>query len=152
VKSAQICREGLRGYKEGVEVVCCDPSRFVRPEGYDYVLANLPLRWLGKDREKKAFCRNAYRSLRPGGVFAFSSAFIYDCRESNKRIWKGWERDALENGATSQEIRAWHKYYFPAGSRVSPARWLGWLDGAGFIRCELVWCEHIFGTFRAAKK
>ena len=150
-KAAEICRERLKEYKERVEIICFDPSCFVRPDSYDYVLSNLRVHLLRTSPEKKAACRNAYRSLRPEGIFSFSAAFVYDCRESNERIWKCWEQDALENGVSSREIREWHKDYFPAGLRASPTQWLGWLKEARFNRCELVWCETIFGTFRAAK-
>lgn len=145
------CRERLGRAAEWVDVERRAIARHSRPAAYDYILSNLALHFLESREDKEAVCRNAFWSLKPGGIFAFSVMLDVGASEAGDLVWKQWERDVLGMGARRQDILDWHANHRPAYFPVSQQSWLDWLHDAGFIHSELVWCESIFGTFWAKK-
>jgi len=144
-------KERLGRAAEWVDVERRAIARHSRPAAYDYILSNLALSFLESPEDKEAVCRNAFWSLKPGGIFAFSVLLDVGASNGGAPLWKQWERDVLGMGARRQDILDWHANHQPAYAPVSPARWLAWLGEAGFIHSELVWSEAIFGTFWAKK-
>ncbi len=144
-------KERLGRAAEWVDVELRAIARQSRPAAYDYILSNLALSFVESPEDKDAVCRNAFWSLKPGGIFAFSVMLDVGSSEAGSPLWKQWERDVLGMGARRQDILDWHANHRPAYAPVSPERWLAWLDEAGFIHSELVWSEAIFGTFWAKK-
>jgi len=145
----QASRERLGRSAEWVELECRSIIRYARATAFDYVLSNLALHFLASSEEKESVCRNVFWSLKPGGIFAFS--VMLDVAPAGDGIWKQWERDVMGMGAGRKDIQEWHLRNRPAYSLVPPQAWLGWLRAAGFVHCELVWSETIFGTFWAKK-
>jgi len=145
----QASRERLGRSAEWVELECRSITRYARATAFDYVLSNLALHFLASPEEKEAVCRNVFWSLKPGGIFAFS--VMLDVAPAGDGVWKQWERDVMGMGARRQDIQEWHLRNRPAYFPVSQQAWLGWLRAAGFVHCELVWSDTIFGTFWAKK-
>lgn len=145
------CKERLGRAAEWVDVERRAVARHSRPAAFDYIVSNLALHFLETAEEKEAVCRNAFWSLKPGGIFAFSVMLDVGSSEAGALLWKQWERDVLGMGARRQDIVDWHANHRPAYAPVSQQHWLGWLEEAGFIHSELVWCETILGTFWAKK-
>jgi len=145
------CRERLGQAAEWVDVERRTIARYSRPAAYDYILSNLVLHFLPGAEDKEAVCRNAFWSLKPGGVFAFSVMLDVRASEAGEVLWKRWERDVLGTGARREDIQDWQLRHRPAYFPVSQQAWLRWLRDAGFVHSELVWCETIFGTFWAKK-
>lgn len=145
----QASRERLGRSAEWVELECRSITRYARATAFDYVLSNLAFHFLASPEEKESVCRNVFWSLRPGGIFAFS--VMLDVAPAGDRIWKQWERDVMGMGAGRQDIQEWHARNRHAYSLVPQQAWLGWLRSAGFVHCELVWSETVFGTFWAKK-
>jgi tRNA (cmo5U34)-methyltransferase len=145
------CRERLGQGAGFVEIESRNIGRYSRPVAFDYVLSNLALHFLSSDAEKEGLCRNVFWSLKPGGMFAFSVMLDVNADEAGETIWKQWEREVLAAGTRRRDIEGWYvqnrRAYFPASRKA----WLGWLQAAGFIHSELVWCENVFGTFWAKK-
>jgi SAM-dependent methyltransferase len=144
------CRERLGPSGEWVEVERRSIAQYSRPAAYDHVLSNLVLHFLPAAEDKEAVCRNAFWSLKPGGIFAFS--VMLDVRGPDRDArWKQWERDVMAMGVRREEIQDWQlrnrPAYFPAGVES----WMRWLGEAGFVHSELVWSETVFGTFWAKK-
>ncbi len=145
------CKERLGRAADWVDVERRTIARHSRPAAYDYILSNLALHFLETPEEKDAVCRNAFWSLKPGGIFAFSVMLEVGSSEAGALLWKQWERDVLSMGARRQDILDWHANNRPAYAPASQQSWMGWLEEAGFIHGELVWCESVFGTFWAKK-
>jgi SAM-dependent methyltransferase len=145
------CKERLGRSAEWVEIERRNIARYSRQAAYDYILSNLALHFLESADDKEAVCRNAFWSLKPGGIFAFSVMLDVDSSEAGNGLWKQWERDVMGMGARRQDIQEWHLNNRPAYFPVSQQTWLDWLREAGFSHSELVWSESIFGTFWAKK-
>jgi len=145
------CKERLGRAAEWVETERRSIPRYSRQAAFDYVLSNLALNFFESPEDKESICRNAFWSLKPGGIFAFSVMLDVGASEAGGMLWKQWERDVMAMGARRQDIQEWHLHNRPAYSLVPPPTWLDWLREAGFIHGELVWCDTIFGTFWAKK-
>jgi len=145
------CKERLGRAADWVEAERRSIPRYSRQAAFDYVLSNLALNFLESPEDKESVCRNAFWSLKPGGVFAFSVMLDVGASEAGSMLWKQWERDVMGMGARRQDIQEWHLNHRPAYAPVPQQTWLEWLREAGFIHSELVWCETIFGTFWAKK-
>lgn len=145
------CRERLGQAADWVDVERRTIAQYSRPAAYDYILSNLVLHFLPSAEDKEAVCRNAFWSLKPGGIFAFSVMLDVRSSEAGDVLWKRWERDAMSVGARREDIQAWQLRHRPAYFPASQQDWLNWLSEAGFVHSELVWCETIFGTFWAKK-
>ena len=145
------CRARLIQYSNRAEITCADMIKFRRFSSFDYVLSNLALHYADTNEKKISVCRNAYQSLRPGGVFSFSVMLTSESPESTEKIWKRWERDIIKNGVTREELDEWYKTYHRSDHPVPSSLWLKSLEELGFKNCELVWSETIFGTFWARK-
>ena len=145
------CKERLGRAADWVEAERRSIPRYSRQAAFDYVLSNLALNFLESPEDKESVCRNAFWSLKPGGVFAFSVMLDVGASEAGSMLWKQWERDVMGMGARRQDIQEWHLNNRPAYAPVPQQTWLKWLREAGFIHSELVWCETIFGTFWAKK-
>lgn len=145
------CKERLGRAADWVETERRSIPRYSRQGAFDYVLSNLALNFLESPEDKESVCRNAFWSLKPGGIFAFSVMLDVGSSEAGSMLWKQWERDVMGMGARRQDIQEWHLNQRPAYAPVSQQTWQEWLREAGFIHSELVWCETIFGTFWAKK-
>lgn len=64
---------------------------------------------------------------------------IGDTPQSNKKIWKSWEKDVLRNGVLQEEIDEWYRTYHGTDYPVSSSQWLKWLWEVGFGNTVLVW-------------
>jgi tRNA (cmo5U34)-methyltransferase len=145
------CKERLGRAADWVEVERRTIARYSRQEAYDYVLSNLALHFLESAEDQVSVCRNAFWSLKPGGIFAFSVMLDVNGEEAGEKLWKQWERDVMAMGARRQDIQDWHLNNRPAYRPVSQLAWLERLREAGFVHCEIVWNQAIFGTFWAKK-
>jgi SAM-dependent methyltransferase len=145
------CKERLGRAADWVETERRSIPRYSRQGAFDYVLSNLALNFLESPEDKESVCRNAFWSLKPGGIFAFSVMLEVGTSEAGSMLWKQWERDVMGMGARRQDIQDWHLNQRSAYAPVSQETWLEWLRDAGFIHSEVVWCETIFGTFWAKK-
>jgi SAM-dependent methyltransferase len=145
------CRERLGRSADWVDVELKNLANYSRPAAYDYILSNLVLHFLPSAEDKQAVCRNAFWSLKPGGIFAFSVMLDLQSSEAGNLPWRQWERDVMAMGAYRQDIQEWQHSNLPAYFPVAQQAWLGWLGEAGFIHSELVWSETVFGTFWAKK-
>jgi SAM-dependent methyltransferase len=145
------CRERLGQAAEWVDVERRTIAQYSRPAAYDYILSNLVLHYLPSAEDKEAVCRNAFWSLKPGGIFAFSVMLDVRSSEAGDVLWKRWERDVMGMGARREDIQDWQLRNRPAYFPASQQAWLEWLRQAGFVHSELVWCETVFGTFWAKK-
>jgi SAM-dependent methyltransferase len=145
------CRERLGQAAEWVDVERRAIAQYSRPATYDYILSNLVLHFLPPTEDKEAVCRNAFWSLKPGGIFAFSVMLDVRSSEAEDVLWRQWERDVLAMGARREDIQNWQLRHRPAYFPASQQAWMRWLGEAGFVHSELVWCETIFGTFWAKK-
>ncbi|MGZ4886971.1 MAG: class I SAM-dependent methyltransferase [Candidatus Aminicenantales bacterium] len=145
------CKERLGRAAGWVETERRNIPRYSRQGAFDHILSNLALNFLESPEDKESVCRNAFWSLKPGGIFAFSVMLDVGSSEAGSMLWKQWERDVMGMGAQRQDIQEWHLNNRPAYATVPQQTWLEWLREAGFIHGELVWCETIFGTFWAKK-
>ena len=145
------CKERLGRAADWVETERRSIPRYSRQGAFDYVLSNLALNFLESPEDKESVCRNAFWSLKRGGIFAFSVMLEVGASEAGSMLWKQWERDVMAMGARRQDIQDWHLNQRSAYAPVSQETWLEWLRDAGFIHSEVVWCETIFGTFWAKK-
>ena len=145
------CKDALGSRAEWVELICQPEPRFLRPNAFDFVLSHLMLHRIEGTVDKIAICRNAYQSLKPGGIFIFSAMIDSDAEAAAAMTWKCWERDVLSNGVTSREVAEWHardrREFHPVPTRV----WLKWLRETGFIQADIIWSETIFGALWAKK-
>jgi SAM-dependent methyltransferase len=144
-------KERLGRSAEWVDVERRSLAHYSRPAAYDYILSNLVLHFLPSAEDKEAVCRNAFWSLKPEGIFAFSVMLDVRSSGAGDMLWKQWERDVMAMGARRQDIHDWQLTNRPAYFPVGQQTWLEWLRRAGFIHGQLVWCESIFGTFWAKK-
>jgi SAM-dependent methyltransferase len=147
----QASRERLGRSADWVDLECRSLVRYARAAAFDYVLSNLSLHFLESQEDKEAVCRNVFWSLRPGGLFAFSVMLDVGSNGTGEGLWKQWELEVMGTGTRRQDIQEWHQRTRQAYSLDSPQTWLARLRAAGFVRCELVWSETIFGTFWAKK-
>jgi len=145
------CKERLGRAADWVETERRTIPRYSRQAAFDYVLSNLALNFLESPEDRESVCRNAFWSLKPGGIFAFSVMLDVGPSEAGEMLWKHWERDVMGMGARRQDIQEWQLSHRPAYAPVPQQTWLELLGDAGFIHSELVWCETIFGTFWAKK-
>jgi SAM-dependent methyltransferase len=145
------CRERLGRAAEWVEIERRTIARFSRQAAYDYILSNQILHLYASAEDREGICRNAFWSLKPGGIFAFSVMLDVGSSESGNALWRQWERDVMGMGARRQDIEEWQFKNRPAYFPVSQDAWLEILKDAGFIHSELVWNETVFGTFWAKK-
>jgi len=144
-------RERLGQSAEWVEFECRRVSRYARAAAFDYILSNLALHFLNTPEEMDTVCRNAFWSLRPGGIFAFSVMLDEDTAGGKGTAWKDWDRQVMGMGASRRDVQEWFLYSRPAYRPVPRETWLTWLRRAGFVHCELVWSDSIFGTFWAKR-
>ncbi len=145
------CRERLGPAGEWVDIERRSIAQYSRPAAYDHILSNLVLHFLPAAEDKEAVCRNAFWSLKPGGIFAFSVMLDVRSSADGEARWKQWERDVMATGVRREEIQDWQLRNRPAYFPASQQSWLSWLAEAGFVHSELVWSETIFGTFWAKK-
>ena len=145
------CKESLGRRSKDVELVCRPEARFTRPSAFDYILSHLALHRLEDTLEMKSFCRNAFDSLRPGGILAFSLMIEGDNPEKSDIMWDCWERDVRHGGVSAAELDEWRTEDLRDCHPVTSRLWLGWLKEAGFIHADIVWCETIFATIWAKK-
>jgi SAM-dependent methyltransferase len=145
------CKESLGLRSEGVELLCQPEARFSRPLSFDYVLSHLALHRLEGTLEMRSVCRNAFDSLRPGGIFAFSLMAEGDTPEKSDIMWNCWERDVRQGGVTAAELDQWRAEDLRDCHPVASRLWLGWLREAGFIHADIVWSQTIFATIWAKK-
>ena len=145
------CKDALGSRAEWVELICQPEPRFVRPDAFDYILSHLMLHRIEGTVDKIAICRNAFQSLKPGGLFIFSAMIGSESEAAAEMTWKCWERDVLTNGVTPREIAEWH-VRDRMESHPIPARvWLKWLRETGFIQADIIWSETVFGAIWARK-
>lgn len=145
------CRESLGLRSESVELLCHPEAHFVRPLSFDYILSLLAWHRFEDMPEMRAACRNAFESLRPGGILAFSLMVEGETPEKSEIMWDCWERDVRNGGVTAAEISMWREEDLRDCRPLSAKLWLGWLKEAGFQRAEVVWGETIFSTIWAKK-
>lgn len=145
------CKDNLGLRSQSIELCCQPEARFVRPLSFDYVLSHLALHRLGGSPDMAAVCRNAFISLRPGGIFAFSLMVEGETPEKSDIIWNCWERDVMSRGVSAAELNQWRAEDLRDCHPVTPRLWLGWLREAGFTRADIVWGETIFATIWAKK-
>ncbi len=145
------CRESLGLRSESVELLCHPEAQFVRPQSFDYILSLLALHRLEGMPEMKAACRNAFDSLRPGGIFAFSLVVEGETPEKSEIMWNCWDRDVRNGGVSAAEMNEWREEDLRDCRPFTPRLWLGWLREAGFHHADIVWSETIFATIWAKK-
>ncbi len=145
------CKEALGSRAEWVELICQPEPRFLRPNAFDFVLSHLMVHRIEGTVDKIAVCRNAFQSLKPGGILVFSAHVDSDSEASAEMTRKCWERDILSNGVTPREVTEWHARDRRDTHPVPARLWLKWLRETGFIQADIVWSETIFGAFWARK-
>ena len=145
------CSKNLGRYSRQTEVICADMIGFQSVGNFDFVISNLALHYPDTDQKKVSVCRNAFMSLKPGGIFSFSIMIRDEPRESADYIFSKWERDVLCNGVSQEEFDEWQRTCHKSDYPIPASLWMKWLKEIGFLYSRLTWQKTIFGTICARK-
>jgi len=145
------CSKNLGRYSRQTEVICADMIGFQSVGYFNYVISNLALHYPDTDQKKISVCRNAFMSLKPGGIFSFSIMIRDEPKEKADYTFKKWERDVLCNGVSQEEFDEWQRTCHKSDYPIPASLWLKWLKEIGFLHSRLIWQKTIFGTICARK-
>lgn len=135
----RLFRACLKPFGFRIKTLCGQPEKHIGLQTYDAVLSHLCLHEIERVEDKTAVCRNVFASLRPGGVFAFSTV------QPNMKRWAtGSIRKTREYDILSQS--GWRN------AHAVPAEfWILWLEKIGFEKCRYFLHETVFGVYKARK-
>jgi tRNA (cmo5U34)-methyltransferase len=147
-KMLEVAKERFRG-QPGIEYVCRDYTTYVDEGAYDLIVSSLSIHHLS-DEGKQAVYRNAYASLKPGGVFVNADQVLGHTPFVDALYKEDWKRKVEASGLTREELDA--AYERTKIDRMSGlGEQLGWLEQAGFADVDCVYKSFNFVVMHGRK-
>ena len=149
-KMLDLARERFALHPDQFEFRVADYRQFSEKNTYDLIISSLSIHHLS-DPEKKKLFANAYRALKPCGVFINVDQVEGPTAEMAAMYWAHWLAEVRAKGAPEDQIQSSIQRRTEYDHNALLVDQLRWLAEAGFINVDCVYKDFFIGVFFAKK-
>ena len=134
-----------------VEGLRADFARLaVAEHSFDLAVSSISIHHVDDTAKQRLFA-TVRRSLRPGGVFAWSDQFRGDTPEITAEHHRAWQQQARALGVDDREWARWMEHQDAHDHHATLREQIRWLEDAGFTAVDCVW-RHLLWTVLVARR
>jgi tRNA (cmo5U34)-methyltransferase len=149
-KMLDLARERFALHPDQFEFRVADYRQFSDKNTFDLIISSLSIHHLS-DPEKKKLFANAYRALKPGGVFINVDQVEGPTTDMAAMYWAHWLAEVRAKGAPEDQIQSSIERRTEYDHNALLVDQLRWLSEAGFIDVDCVYKDFFIGVFFAKK-
>ena len=129
-----------------------DFNAFAFDAQYDVAVSSLALHHLVTDADKRAFYRQIYDALAPGGVFYNADVVLGSSDALQAMYMRKWQGFMRQNVSCDEMENTWLPKYYDEDRPARLIDHLAWLTGVGFIDVDVVWKYYNYAVYGGAKR